>query len=73
MRLDGNNVPQTGCIQPAFVRYQPRLGNIRILASLSMCELTTVLRTRPPVGEEGEEEHIGCLEAGSGHWLNSLV
>ena len=50
-----NSIPQAGYIQPAFVRYQRRLANIRVLASLSMCELTTVLRTRPPVGEEGEK------------------
>ena len=33
----------------------PGETNIRILTCLGMYELTTVLRTRPPVGEEGEE------------------
>jgi len=37
------------------VRYQRRLANTRALASLSMYELATVLRTHPPVGKEGEE------------------
>ena len=42
---------EAGCIQPAFVRYQRRLANTRILASLSMYELVTVLRTRAAIGE----------------------
>ncbi len=55
MRPVGNNIPQTGCIQAAFVRYQRRLANIRVLACLSRYESAAFLRTRPPVGEEGEE------------------
>ncbi len=35
-----------GLNQAAFVRYQPRLANICILASLSMYRLASVLRTR---------------------------
>ena len=55
MRPVENSVPQAGCIQPAIVRYQRLLANTRVLACLNMYELTTVLRTRPPVGEEGEQ------------------
>ncbi len=39
--------PQAGCIQAAFVRYQPQLT--------SSMRRPALLRTRPPVGEEGEE------------------
>ncbi len=60
MQPNGNSVPQAGYIQAAFVRYQRRLDNTRILASLVMYELATVLRTRPPIGEEGEE--VGCAD-----------
>ena len=46
-----NSVPQTGCIQAAFVRYQRQLANTRVLACLSRYESAAVLRTRLPVGE----------------------
>ena len=55
-----NSVPQAGRIQPAFVGPQRLLANIRVLAPLSMYELTRVLRTRPPVGEEGQE--VRCAD-----------
>ena len=60
MRLVENSLPQVGCIQAAFVRYQPRLANILILACSRMCEKVTFLQARPPVGEEGEE--VGCAD-----------
>ncbi len=55
MRPNGTSIPQAGCIQAAFVRYQRRLDNTRILASLSLCESATVLRTRSPTAEQHEE------------------
>ena len=54
---DGNSVPQSGCIQGAFVRYQRRLAYTLVLACLRMYESPSVLRTRAPVGEEG-----GCAD-----------
>ncbi len=51
MRPVENSVPQAGCIQAAFVGYQRRLANTRVLASLCMCGLPSVLRIRPSVGE----------------------
>ncbi len=55
MRPNAASLPQAGCIQPAFVRYQRRLANTHVLASRSMYGLTSVLRARSPVGEKGEE------------------
>ena len=55
MRPNRKSVPQAGGIQAEFVRYQGRLARIRILECLIMYELVAVLRTRPPVGEEGED------------------
>ena len=55
MRPNGSTIPQAGCIQPAFVRYQHRLANTLVHACLRMCGLASFLRTRPPVDEEGEE------------------
>ena len=55
VRPVGNSLPQAGCIQAAFVGYQRLLANTRVLACLRMYGGATVLRTRPPVGEEGEE------------------
>ena len=50
-----NSLPQAGCIQAAFVRYQHRLALTLVLAFLRMCKSASVLRTRPPVDEQGEE------------------
>ncbi len=69
----GNRVPQAGCIESEFVRHQRLLVNTLVLAYLTMYDSPLVLRTRPPVDEEGEQ--VGCADgavAVEGHCMEHL-
>ncbi len=53
---------------PAHPLYAVRELRTRVLAGLTMCESLSVLRTRPPVGEEGEkvgDADVAVAAAGS--------